>query len=56
LKDKVSASADIRKSFPEYDVIYGIFSKSGFNSRLKELAKETPNLVLINEDKVINSK
>jgi hypothetical protein len=56
LKDKVAASADIRKSFPKYDVIYGIFSKSGFNSRLKELAKETPNLVLINEDKVINSK
>jgi AAA+ ATPase superfamily predicted ATPase len=56
LKDKVAASADIRKSFPEYDVIYGIFSKSGFDSRLKELAKETPNLVLINEDKVINSK
>jgi hypothetical protein len=56
LKDKVAASADIRKSFPEYEVIYGIFSKSGFNSRLIELAKETPNLVLINEDEVINSK
>jgi hypothetical protein len=56
LKDKVAASADIRKSFPEYEVIYGIFSKSGFNSRLIELAKETPNLILINEDEVINSK
>jgi hypothetical protein len=54
LKDKVAASADIRKSFPEYEVIYGIFSKSGFNSRLVELANETPNLVLINEDEVIS--
>jgi hypothetical protein len=54
LKDKVAASADIRKSFPEYEVIYGIFSKSGFDSQLIELANETHNLLLINEDEVIN--
>ena len=36
------------KDFAEYDVIYGLFSKSGFTNRLKEIATENHKLILIN--------
>lgn len=53
LKAKVEESEQIRKVFPGYEVIYGIFSKSGFTVRLLDLARENPNLLLINEDNVV---
>ena len=37
-----------------YDVIYGVFSKSGFTQRMLDAARETSNLVLVNEDNVID--
>ena len=54
LKEKVMDAGEIRKSYPVYDVIYGVFSKSGFTQRMLDAARETSNLVLVNEDNVID--
>lgn len=52
LKEKVAKAREIRKAFPGYDVIYGVFSKSGFTQRMLDAAKETHELFLINEDSI----
>ena len=39
LRDKVLDAGVIRKSYPGYDVIYGVFSKSGFTQRMLDVAK-----------------
>ena len=54
LKKKVEGSAEIAAAFPGYRVIYGIFSKSGFRDRLLELGQTNPDLLLINEDKIVS--
>ena len=54
LKEKVLDAGEIRKSYPVYDVIYGVFSKSGFTQRMLDAARETSNLVIVNEDNVID--
>ena len=54
LREKVLDAGEIRKSYPGYDVIYGVFSKSGFTQRMLDVAKETQNLMLINEDHVVD--
>lgn len=53
LKEKVDNTAEIRNSFPKYNVIYGLFSKSGFTKRMLDIAKENPNILLIHEDRLI---
>ena len=53
LKEKITNSNEIRKTFPGYDIIYGIFSKSGFTQRLMDMAKENQGLFLINNYDVI---
>lgn len=53
LKEKVDNAAEIRKFFPKYNVIYGLFSKSGFTKRMLDIAKENPNILLIHEDHLI---
>lgn len=53
LKEKVDNAAEIRKSFSKYNVIYGLFSKSGFTKRMLDIAKENPNILLIHEDHLI---
>lgn len=53
LKEKIERSAEIRKAFPKYDVLYGVFSKSGFTQRMLDNEKENTALILINEDKLI---
>lgn len=53
LKEKITNSNEIRKTFPGYDIIYGIFSKSGFTQRLMDIAKENQGLFLINNYDVI---
>ena len=50
LKGKVENAAEIRKAFPGYEVVYGIFSKSGFTQRMLDIAKENSPILLINED------
>lgn len=53
LKEKVDNAAEIRKSFQKYNVIYGLFSKSGFTKRMLDIAKENPNILLIHEDHLL---
>lgn len=53
LKEKVDNAAEIHKSFPKYNVIYGLFSKSGFTKRMLDIAKENPNILLIHEDHLL---
>ena len=52
LREKVANAGEIRKAFPGYDVVYGVFSKSGFTQRMLDAAKEAPELFLINEDNI----
>ena len=53
LKEKVDNAAEIRKSFPKYNIIYGLFSKSGFTKRMLDIANENPNILLIHEDHLL---
>lgn len=53
LKEKVANASEIKKAYPGYDVIYGVFSKSGFTKRLLDVAKENAGLILINEDSLM---
>ncbi len=53
LKEKVENANEIRKAFPGYDVIYGIFSKSGFTDRMLDMANANDSLILIQEDKAL---
>ena len=55
LQQKVAASTDLQNSFIRqgYQVLYGLFSKSGFSDRLIAFAKECDDLLLINEDQII---
>lgn len=50
LKEKVAGSREIFQAFLGYEVIYGIFSKSGFSPRLIDMAKENTGLLLIQEN------
>lgn len=50
LREKVAGAMEIHKTFPGYDVLYGLFSKSGFTQRLRDMAAENRNLLLIHED------
>lgn len=40
--------------FKGYDIVYGLFSKSGFDNRLIEIASTNQNLILVNEDNILN--
>ncbi len=53
LKKKVDGAAEIRRAFPGYDVIFGVFSKSGFTQRMLDTAKESTGLLLIHEDHLV---
>lgn len=37
----------------EYEKVYSIFSKSGFTNRLRELAEQSTNVILIDKDSVV---
>ena len=53
LVKKVDNSTEIKSAFKDYTVIYGVFSKSGFTSRMTDISNSNPNLFLINETSVI---
>lgn len=53
LEEKVQKSADLKATFPGYQVLYGLFSKSGFTPRLLELAQGNPELILVQENHII---
>ena len=50
LKEKVNNATEVSKAFPGYELIYGIFSKSDFTQRMLDIAKESTELLLINEN------
>lgn len=45
-------SKELAAAFKGYEVVYGLFSKSGFTDRLVEMAAENSDLILIQEDAV----
>lgn len=53
LVKKVDNSAEIKSAFKGYTVIYGVFSKSGFTSRMTDINNSNPNLFLINETSIV---
>ena len=53
LVKKVDNSTEIKSAFKGYTVIYGVFSKSGFTSRITDISNSNPNLFLINETSVV---
>lgn len=53
LVKKVDNSAEIKSAFKGYTVIYGVFSKSGFTSRMTDISNSNPNLFLINETSIV---
>ena len=53
LVKKVDNSSEIKSAFKGYTVIYGVFSKSGFTSRMTDISNSNPNLFLINETSIV---
>ena len=53
LVKKVDNSSEIKSAFKDYTVIYGVFSKSGFTSRMTDINNSNPNLFLINETSIV---
>lgn len=53
LVKKVDNSSEIKSAFNGYTVIYGVFSKSGFTSRMTDISNSNPNLFLINETSIV---
>lgn len=53
LKEKVDNAAEIRKAFPGYEVIYGVFSKSGFTQRMLDIAEKNAVIFLVNENHLV---
>ncbi len=48
--ERQSGKTTIRKAFPGYEIIFGVFSKSGFTQRMLGIAKENSGIILVNED------
>lgn len=55
LEEKVKQSAELQAAFPSYQVIYGLFSKSGFTQRMMEQAQGRSDILLIQEDHILSS-
>ena len=53
LKKKVDNATEIRKNFSGYEIIYGLFSKSGFTQRMIDIKNENSKILLINENIII---
>lgn len=52
LREKVANADEIRKAYPNYTVIFGVFSKSGFTQRLLDAANASPDLLLFDGDHI----
>ena len=53
LKEKVDRAKEVHKAFPGYEIIFGVFSKSGFTRRMLDIAKENAGIFLIHEDQLV---
>lgn len=47
LREKVANAVELRKAFPGYEVVYGVFSRSGFTQRMLDVQRDTAALTLI---------
>lgn len=50
---ELKGKADKVFELQDYEKIYAVFSKSGFTNRLKGLAQQSVNVILINEDCIV---
>lgn len=53
LKEKVDRAKEVHKAFPGYEIIFGVFSKSGFTKRMLDIAKENAGIFLIHEEHLV---
>ena len=53
LKGKVMGNSELHSAFPNYDILFGLFSKSGFTEDLLERNHADPSLLLIQEDHIL---
>lgn len=53
LKEKVENNDEIKKGFTGFELIYVLFSKSGFTNRMLDIAKENVDILLINDDTLL---
>ena len=53
LKEKVGHAKEVHKAFPGYEIIFGVFSKSGFTKRMLDITKENAGIFLIHEDQLV---
>ena len=54
LEEKVKKSTELQTAFPFYQVIYGLFSKSGFTQRMMDQAQGRSDILLIQEDSILS--
>lgn len=53
LKEKIESCQEIHKVYPEYSIVFGLFSRSGFTKRMLDLAKNNQSIFLINETELM---
>ena len=53
LKEKVDRATEIQKAYPGYEVIFGVFSNSGFTQPMIDVAKENAGLHLIDDNHLV---
>lgn len=55
LKKKVEENPEIKKTFPGYEITYGLFSKSGYTNRMLDIAKENCEIILFEDDHILKT-
>ncbi len=53
LVKKYENSQELKEAFKGYNIIFGIFSKSGFTTKLKRLSKNQKNIILFNKTELV---
>lgn len=55
LKKKVEENTEIKKAFPDYEIAFGLFSKSGYTNRMLDIAKENSEIILFEDDHILTN-
>ena len=53
LENKVRNATELLSTFDDHDIIYGIFSKSGFTQALQDISSSRDDIYLIHEDTIL---
>ena len=53
LKEKVDRAKEVHKAFSGYEVIFGVFSKSGFTKRMLDIEKEHAGNFSVHEEHLV---